>query len=81
MHMGRFLVIQPEQSKTKEKEQVENEKLIKMKPSELVASNEDGFSMVSFNFIDFVVQVNEDIKVFLVEFDSCNLGKSTYSKG
>lgn len=32
--------------------------------------------MKSFNFIDFVIKVDEEIEVFLVEFESSNLGKS-----
>lgn len=36
---------------------------------------EDKISMKTFNFIDLVIKVDEEIEIFLVEFELSNLGK------
>lgn len=74
--MEDLFIIQPKELTTKEAEHVETDELNLKELNELVAFKEDGISMERFNFIDFVIKDDDKIKVFLVEFEASNLGKS-----
>lgn len=75
--------MQPEKISTIEEEHKEDDKLIIKKPNEEEALNEDKINTHSFDFIDyqtikFVIKSNEQVEVYMVDFESNGICKSGY---
>lgn len=78
-------IVQLEKSTTKQEKHEENGKLTLQDPNKSVTFNEVEIIRQSSDFIvcikiNFVIKVDEEIEVFIVEFKSSGIGKSYYLK-
>lgn len=80
------LSVQPEETITEEYELVEHKELIKIEPNEIETFNEVGILIEPSNFIissnvDFVIKINDEVEIFVVEFKLDGVGKPYYIEG
>jgi hypothetical protein len=76
-------IIQPDESSTIEEEPKMSENLITTEINEEVAINEEKINLHSSNLvdcqdIDFVVKPDEEVEIFIVEFELDGIGESYY---